>query len=634
MEWFEEKIFEPFFLYMLIKLRPYFQLVLFWLAFFAVQRLLFLIANHQFLGNNPLDFIRPFVYALNVDLSVVAYFSIPLFSLYFITLMSRKQWLLKGFYIVLCLLILFSTVLNTVDVLLYESWNTKMNYKILQYIQMPEAAWGTVSALQVFLFFLYFIFQLAAAWILFNRFLRYEMYFDDLIQTPAQPVVKTLAVGICIYALIFLGIRGGVQEIPINPSAAFHNTNFIYNYAALNSTFNLFYNIYENRKTLNTNPYLLLPRVVSKKRIDSLYHVTKDTTQKIFILGKEAPNIVFILMEGINANLLSFHNHSVSGAPFLDSMIHQGLYFSECYSSGFRTDQGLPAVLSGHPSQPYTAIVTQNDKLQKLETITRLLKKRKYNTLFSFGGEPEFGNIKSYLIHNHFDKMISIYDFPITDRTQKLGVPDHLVMKEFKNELYRIKKPFFAMCLTQSTHEPYDMPFNDGIRNENKRYQNTVKYMDSCLKVFFSQVQKEKWFANTVFIISADHAHTHPGNFQPGMKERFHIPLLIYAPRLQKQFKGKVCTQTIDQVDIANTLLRQLDIKSSGFRWSKNYFNPYQQKFSFSTYINGQIFVKDTTDFAFEYRFMKLMDIPAQKSNHARNGLSMMQEVMDEYLKF
>lgn len=619
---------------MLIKLRPYFQLVLFWLAFFAVQRLLFLVANHPFLGNDPLDFIRPFWYAFYVDLSVVAYYSLPLFSLYLLALTSKKQWALKSFFVVLVFLILCSIILNTIDVLLYASWNTKMNYKILQYVQMPSTVWDIISGRQVFLFFLYFVFQLAASWMLFKRFVHYEGYVQDLIQTPKQPNAKILAVGICIYGVIFLGMRGGLQEIPINPSAAFHHTNFVYNYAALNSTFNLFYNIYENRKTLNSNPYKLLPKAVAKKRIDDLYHVTKDTTQKIFMLGKESPNIVFILMEGINANLLSFHSGGTSGAPFLDSMIHQGLYFSECYSSGFRTDQGLPAVLSGHPSQPYTAIVTQNDKLQKLETITRVLKKRKYSTLFSFGGEPEFGNIKSYLIHNHFDKLTSIYDFPIAERTQKLGVPDHLVLREFSNELYKIKKPFFAMCLTQSTHEPYDLPFNEGIGNENKRYQQSARYMDSCLKVFFAQVQQEKWFANTIFILTADHAHTHPGNYQPGMKERFHIPLLIYSPRLQRVYKGTVCRQTIDQVDIPNTLLRQLGIRSGGFRWSKNYFNPYQQKFSFSTYINGQIFIKDTTDFAFEYRFMNLMDIPANKSNHARNGLSMMQEVMDEYLRF
>lgn len=619
---------------MLIKLRPYFQLVLFWLAFFAVQRLLFLVANHPFLDNDPLDFIRPFWYAFYVDLSVVAYYSLPLFSLYLLALTSKKQWALKSFFVVLVFLIFCSIILNTIDVLLYASWNTKMNYKILQYVQMPSTVWDIISGRQVFLFFLYFIFQLAASWMLFKRFVHYEGYVQALMQTPKQPIVKVLAVAICIYAVMFLGMRGGLQEIPINPSAAFHHTNFVYNYAALNSTFNLFYNIYENRKTLNSNPYKLLPKAAAKKRIDDLYHVTKDTTQKIFMLGKESPNIVFILMEGINANLLSFHSGGASGAPFLDSMIHQGLYFSECYSSGFRTDQGLPAVLSGHPSQPYTAIVTQNDKLQKLETITRVLKKRKYSTLFSFGGEPEFGNIKSYLIHNHFDKLTSIYDFPIVERTQKLGVPDHLVLREFSNELYKIKKPFFAMCLTQSTHEPYDLPFNDGIGNENKCYQQSARYMDSCLKGFFAQVQQEKWFTNTIFVITADHAHTHPGNYQPGMKERFHIPLLIYSPRLQREYKGTVCRQTIDQVDIPNTLLRQLGIKSSAFRWSKNYFNPYQQKFSFSTYINGQIFIKDTTDFAFEYRFMNLMDIPANKSNHARNGLSMMQEVMEEYLRF
>lgn len=509
-----------------------------------------------------------------------------------------------------------------------------MNYKILPFLEKPHLMVQNIGWLQWFYFLFMFSGFCIVAYYIWKKIVRPEQFWSVLEQENRNGKPAFFIATIFCLVLLGVGMRGGLQQIPINPSTAFHHVKFDYNYAALNSVFNLMYNVYENREVLHTNPYKMLPDDEAAQRVQSLYSISKDTCVKIFNLPRQNPNVVFIVMEGINANALQHHGAAKSYMPYLDSLIKQGLYFDACYATGFRTDQGLPALLSGYPSQPHTSIVTQINKLQHLPTITSYFHKRKYQSLFCFGGEPEFGNIKSYLIHNKFKRITAIEDFPFVARTQQLGVPDEIVLDTFLNQLNRFRKPFFAMCLTQSTHEPYDIPCNKWTLSDEKRYAHACRYLDSSLQHFMEKAKHQKWFKQTIWIITADHAHIHPYNYEPGSLERFHIPFLILSPYLKPMYIDTSMHPVIDQTDIPMTLLRQLNYRPVGFKWSKNYFNPYQQKFTFSTFINGHIFKNDTSLTGFEYRFMKWKDVPDSSMNETKYGMSMLQRIMQEYLAY
>jgi phosphoglycerol transferase MdoB-like AlkP superfamily enzyme len=65
------------------------------------------------------------------------------------------------------------------------------------------------------------------------------------------------------------------------------------------------------------------------------------------------------------------------------------------------------------------------------------------------------------------------------------------------------------------------------------------------------------------------------------------------------------CNDTIihsyaSQTDIATTLLKQMDIETSNFKFGKDIFSNQSKSFAFFTYNNGFGFVTDSTSLVFD----------------------------------
>ena len=107
---------------------------------------------------------------------------------------------------------------------------------------------------------------------------------------------------------------------------------------------------------------------------------------------------------------------------------------------------------------PNTTIIHSPGKAEKLPVLSRLFKEKGYYTPFFYGGEPEFANIKSYLLHSGFDPIIGKNDFAAKDMNSKWGAHDGVVMDRVFENLNNSTKPFFATWLTLSSHEPFETP--------------------------------------------------------------------------------------------------------------------------------------------------------------------------------
>ncbi|HAZ25236.1 MAG TPA: sulfatase, partial [Algoriphagus sp.] len=66
----------------------------------------------------------------------------------------------------------------------------------------------------------------------------------------------------------------------------------------------------------------------------------------------------------------------------------------------------------------------------------------------------------------------------------------------------------------------------------------TVLYADDAVKEFINEYKKRPEFSNTIFIITGDHRL--PEIPMSSRLDRFHVPLIIYSPLLEKTdyFKG------------------------------------------------------------------------------------------------
>ena len=206
-------------------------------------------------------------------------------------------------------------------------------------------------------------------------------------------------------------------------------------------------------------------------------------------------------------------------------------------------------------------------------------------------------------------------------------------------ELNKQKQPFFASTFTLSSHSPYDQPMKDVILGggDEKGFLNSAYYTDRSLRNFLTKARKQSWYKNTLFVFVADHSHVTPRHWDYHDMNYRRIPLLFYGDVIKPEFRGTKVKRIASQVDIATTLLKQIDLPSVDFKWSRNLFNSNRKDYVFCAATNGFCWYYDTNYYAYDFILNESVvtnpprTIP--KEQDIKNGKSYLQLLFDEYLK-
>lgn len=528
-----------------------------------------------------------------LDLSTVGYLiAAPLLLtvLYFI---FKARWIafLNDYFVYILILLYCLTSFG--ELCLYEEWKTKLNVQALLHFTHPAEVFQSATFKLTFLFFSLVICFTVFYVLLYNQklALRKAEYF------PAIILWKRFLVGF-IMLLLFLTldamiIRGGLKPIPISESEAYYSPNRILNDAAVNPLWSLGHNIMEYNSHQKSNPYHVMPDEEADKIMGELFNTDFDSTE--YILTTPKPNIVIIILESYSAlTIPNFGGDSF--ALFIDSLSKQGIVFTNCYSSAYVSDQGIPAILSSYPSSPRMAITNQTSKSLNLPCLNKDLKQLGYNSGFYFGGQLNYGNIKSYLYNMHFDVVKEHKDFPAGMTEGKLGIHDKDMAKLFLKELNNSRPPFLKCWFTISSHSPYDIPepLKPLINHRQNPYINTIVYTDNAIRGFFTEAKKQSWFKNTLFVIVADHSHENQKDIDFEHKDFHHIPLFFYGDVIKPELHGKKIEGVFSQLDIVPTLLHQFKLNSAQYLFGKNMLNPETKHFAFYYFFHGTGFVTDS----------------------------------------
>ena len=130
----------------------------------------------------------------------------------------------------------------------------------------------------------------------------------------------------------------------------------------------------------------------------------KEGDSTIYVLNKKHPNIVFILLESWSADNVESLGGLKGITPNFKALEKDGLLFTNFYSNGWTSDQGMSSIFSSFPVFPYAAIINQADKSSKLPCLNKSLANN-YHSSYFFGGQLTYGNIKGYLLSQGFDKV-------------------------------------------------------------------------------------------------------------------------------------------------------------------------------------------------------------------------------------
>jgi phosphoglycerol transferase MdoB-like AlkP superfamily enzyme len=512
-----------------------------------------------------------------MDASFAAYICIFPFLLYLIQSVAVKFNIKKIIRVYTYSLVLIISFLIVADLELYNAWGFRMDATPLQYFKTPKEMGATISTAPVFLLIVIFIF-IAAVFIFI-----YRRYFDHFIGFPQKRFhLLHFLISAFLLAFLFVPIRGGIQKIPMNVSDAYFSEKIFADHATINLPWNIMFSIL-NRND-NQNPFEYFSIKKSRELVDSLYDTGLKRIPSILSVNK--PNIIIIILESFTAKWVGCLGGVPNVTPNLDSIAAHGLLFTNIYAAGDRSEKGQVAVLSGYPNQAINSIIKTPTKTRDLPSINQSLEKIGYHSSYTYGGELEFANIKSYLINIKMDQLTDKYSFPVSERTTSWGVHDQYVFDEFYQNIQTKRQPFFATLFTLSSHEPYDVPMKPHFKGSDQTtlFQNSVYYTDSIVGSFMNRLKEDPLWKNTLVVFVADHGHPLPGHDPVDKPSKFHIPLIFSGGALA--MKGKINTIG-SQTDIATTILDQLQLPTQKFQWGKDLLDSSAKSFAFYSFNNG-----------------------------------------------
>lgn len=563
---------------------------LMWVVFFAIARIGFLLANWNESASAGLNNVfGSMIHGLRMDMSMAVYISIPVFltvliSAWVTVLRSRKIYV---FY-TLCVLFPVLLLLFT-DIGLYTSWQSRIDATFLRYMSNPREVWASISHLPVFWILLGFL----LTFLLFSFCMRrYINRFAYLLQHPHRLTVQAILVVIWM-GMMIIPLRGGFQLAPLNQSTVFFSNNHFSNLAAINAPWNFMHDVM-HRQDESKNPFTYMEDAEAIRIADSIYAKPLANAADSLI---EPVNVLLIVWESLTEKVVDLKYKGVEVTPGLNTLIREGVYFSNAYATGDRTDKGIVGILSGYPAQPTTSIVKIPAKAASLPMLSRDLNRAGYQTAYYYGGEPEFANMKSYLMEGAFARFVTIDDFDKKDHNSKWGAHDGVVMKRLLGDMQQVSAPFFYTWLTLSSHEPYETPVPARIEggDHESRMLDVMHYTDSVVFAFINSCKQLPWWKNTLVVITGDHGHPLPKRTL--RSDNFRIPILFTGGVILQPERRE---EVVSQNDIAASILHYAQLPSSSYRWSRNLFQPPYPNNAFFTFNNGFGFVSGDSVYLYD----------------------------------
>ena len=534
----------------------------------------------------------------------------------------------KRIYIIYTAILLFiQLLLIIIDSESYKAWGTRIDSTPLKYLSTPKEVWASVGHLPLVLILIGFaVIYFLLFWILRKAISGSMM----LLANNNRRFIQVLLLLLFTAALI-IPIRGGIQLSPLNQSSVYFCNNQYANNAAVNASWNIMYSALQMNK-LNTDLYQYLEEDEADAIVQPMFNAKGKTEQVVNDSGSVKPNVILIVWESFTEKAL---HKTVDGNPvikFFPQLFKEGIYFSNCYSSGDRTDKGISAILSGYPALPKGSIVNYPEKTAKLPGLGNIFLENGYSTQFYYGGEPEFANIKSYLTAQQFQQLITKADFNAADMNSKWGAHDDVVMKKLSNDISKMKQPFFTTWLTLSSHEPFETPVPTVFNGNNKetKFLNSLHYTDSIVYCFINELKKMPVWQNTIVIISADHGHYLP--ITGKRADDYRIPVLWLGGALKKQ--NIVIDKTVNQLDLAGSLVQQFHFPAALFPFGKNVFDSTAGHWAFFTYNDGIGFVTDSSRLLFDNAGKRTVFTEGKPNKEdERIAKALLQQVYADFLK-
>ena len=565
--------------------------MVFLLVLFALMRIIFVIKYWSLVtveGIPFMEIMKGFWSALPLDIATAS-FMLALPALYmFVSYAIDKETLFAPLRWYFYLMVAVYNLAAFGDIGIYGEWRTKLSYRALLYLQNPAEVINTAETEHTLLLIvLWSVFTVLFCW-LYTRLVEPDVVRSNENEDFKPNVYILSGSFVLVIGLLFLGMRGGFNEIPITSSKVYYSSHKLANEMCVNPAYYLVENILNSKKVETRAHFNYMDMESAKRRTEKLHEFDCDSTHNI--LKIEKPNIVVVLLESWSADLIESLGGETGITPNFKELEKDGLLFTNIYASANRSQHAMSSLYGGLPGMPVTTITNHPDKYYAVPSLVKKMDSVGYHTSFYFGGELNYGNILSYLRYNEFDEIIEGKDIDEGFFKGKLGYHDADVMPWYVEQLSKYEQPFFSTLFTQSTHSPYDHPKNfEEIEWPaiEKQYVNSGHYTDIAIGMFMEKARQQDWCDSTLFIFVADHSHATYKNHRMESFDHHKIPMLIYGEPLLDSLRGTTYDKICGNTDLPATILAQLGLSHDEFIWSKDVFGECYKPFAFFELNNG-----------------------------------------------
>ena len=417
--------------------------------------------------------------------------------------------------------------------------------------------------------------------------LLWRLYAMPKKQHPLNMASLILVVPLCI-----AGIRGGFTTAvrPITISNANQYAQRPTDAAlVLNTPFSMI-------RTIGKNVFVVPHYFESEAEMEAIYtpvhHSLSPPPSPL-----TSKNVVVLIVESFGREYIGALNKDLEGGrykgytPFTDSLISKSITFRYSFCNGRKSIDGMPSILSSIPMFVEPFFLTPAS-MNDYTGLAGILATEGYETAFFHGAQNGSMGFQAFAQKTGFQKYFGRTEYEAAHGTADFdgtwAIWDEPFMQYYAEEMSKMKQPFMTALFTASSHHPFVIPekyakdFPEGTLPIHK----CIRYTDMAIRKFFETVQKQPWFANTIFVMTSDHTNqSDHAEYQTDLGG-FCSPIIIYDPSASGGIQDKIA----QQIDILPTVLGLLGYpkKYLGFgidvlntpaedTWAVNYLNGIYQ---------------------------------------------------------
>ncbi|MBL7962210.1 MAG: sulfatase-like hydrolase/transferase [Flavobacteriales bacterium] len=383
-----------------------------------------------------------------------------------------------------------------------------------------------------------------------------------------------------VLTLLVLASRGGVQLVPLQPLDAARYGGASYLPVVLNTPYTMLMSL--------GKPTLVERNYMAQDEADEWWPVVHR--HQHLPPPAEKPNVVVIILESFSAIYSGRLAGGEGHMPFLDSLMGESLNFTRAYANGRRSIDGIPAILAGMPELMDEAFITSPYASLPFTSLANVLAVEGYATSFYHGGRNGTMGFDGFTRSAGFQRYVGMNEYPNGegDYDGNWGIRDRPFLQFWAQQLAHEQEPFLSTVFTLSSHHPYRLPKEEAERfaGGTQAIHPTLRYTDDALRQFFATARTMPWYANTLFVITADHTADIERTGEHGnLPIDYWVPLLYFSPRKTEAWPGPwdgtwrgLSTaeqeKATQHIDILPTLLRLTGYNKSFFSFGKHALDP------------------------------------------------------------